>query len=185
MLLCGFALSLLAIVAGMMLLAQTKKDNLGNLYKYVSLFVIIMAFLSLLCIGAQSIMKCHAGGRYMVRKECRMMGDDDGCMMGGYGMMGCHRGMMGGCGMYNGCCGGMMGGCCGHMGCNSMDQCHEGMGGQCQDGMNQCHQGMGGQCQDMKGCPEDKDGGSCPMMKGDMKGDMHGMMGKKDSAKKM
>lgn len=177
MLLCAFALSLLAIVAGMMLLAQTKKDNLGNLYKYVSWFVIIMAFLSILCIGAQSAMKCHRGERYMMRKECRMM-DDDGCMMGHMGcqgMMGCQRGMMGGCGMmHNGCCGGMMNGCSGNMGCNhDMGQCHEGMG-QCNGDMGQCHEGK-----------DDDDGGSCPMMKGGMKGDMHGMMGKKDSTKKM
>lgn len=184
MLLCAFAITLLAIVAGMMLLAQTKKENLGNIYKYVSWFVIIMAFLSELCIGARCAMRCHGGG-CMMTKECRMM-DDDGCMMGG-GMMGCHRGMMmGGCGMMGGCnmmmgggcCGGMMmNGCCAHMGCNEgMSECHEGMGSChegscCQQGGNECHEGMGE-------CKEGMQGGSCPMMKGEM----HGMM--KDSTKK-
>lgn len=182
MILCAFALTLLALVAGMMLLAQTKKENLGNFYKYVSWFVIIMALLSELCIGARCAMRCCHRGGYMMTKECRMMDDDDGCMMGG-GMMGRHRHMMGGCGMMGGgcnmmmgggCCGGMMmNGCCGHMGgeCQQgMGSCHQG-GNCCEEGGNECHEGMGE-------CKEGKDGGSCPMMKGDMHCNM------KDSVKK-
>jgi hypothetical protein len=167
MLACAFALTLLAIVAGMMLLAQTKKENLGNIYKYVSWFVIVCGFLSILAIGARSAMKCCPMMREhrMMMREGRMM---DGCMMGhmgGYGMMGCHREMMGGCGMMNnGCCEGMNSGCCneGMMGCHDgMGQCNEGMG-QCHDGMSECHEGMGE-------CKDGKDGGTCPMMKGGMK----------------
>jgi hypothetical protein len=175
MYLIAFALTLLAIVAGMMLLAYTKKENMGNFYKYVSWFVIVMGFLSILCVGAHCGMKCCMMGRqHMMAKERMMMGDD-GCMMGGHGMMGYHhRHMMGGCGMMmnEGCGnGGMMNGC-GHMNgcCEGMNQCHEGMS-ECHEGMSECHEGMGQ-------CSEGKDAGSCPMMKGGM------MMEKKDSAVK-
>src|SRR5579872_2415529 len=122
-LLCAFPLALLAIVAGMILLAMTKKDNLGNLYKYVSWFVIVMGALLFLCCGAHCAKRCmRCGEKRMMMKECRMMDDDDddGYMMGHMGgMMGGHRGM-GGCGMMmgGGCCGGGMmmgGGCCSHM----------------------------------------------------------------------
>jgi hypothetical protein len=179
MLQIAFALTLLAIVAGMMLLAYSKKENLGNLYKYVSWFVIVTGFLSILCIGARCGMRCcQMGKQRMMAKERMMMMNDEGCMMGhmGWRMMGHHRGMMGGCGMMGGgCCGGMMNG---HMDgcCQGMSQCHEGMG-QCGEGMSECHEGMGG-CTDGKGeCSEGKDGGSCPMMKG-------GMMEKKDTVVK-
>jgi len=152
MLSCAFALSLLAIVAGMMLLAHTRKDSLGNMFKYVSWFVIVCGFLSILGICAQGAMKCCPMMREhrMMMREGRMM--DGG--MDGYGMMRGHRGMMGhmgggGCGMMNNdCCGGMEGGC------------NEGMMGGHED-MSECHEGMGE-------CNERKDGGSCPMMKGEM-----------------
>jgi len=160
MILSSFALSLLAIVAGMMLLAQTKRENLGNVYRYVSLFVIIMGVLCLLgALGKGAMKCCKMGHRRMEMREYRM---DGGMMMRGHGMMG-HRGMMGGCGMMErGCCNDMMGGC------------NENMGG-----MNECKEGMNEECN------EGKDGGSCPMMMHDEKHEGHeGMEMKKDSVKK-
>ncbi len=185
MLLIACALSLLAIAAGMMLLAQTKKENLGNLYKYVSWFIVIMGFLCIICIGCRSAMRCCMRGEREGHIKMLMMRDGDGCYMGGqmngYGMMGCRRGMMG--------CGPMMmgGGCCPMGSCRGWkDECHEDMGschdgmngsckdgmdGSCQEGMGSCHEGMG-ECHE--GMGEQKEG-SCPM---------HGMMmNKKDSAK--
>jgi len=165
MLACAFALTLLAIVAGMMLLAQTKRENLGNMYKYVSWFIIVCGFLSILAIGAKCAMKCCPMMREhrMMMREGRMMDCRMG-HMGGCGMMSGHRGMMGGCGMMNnGCCEGMNEGCCNQ----GMMDCHEGMD-QCQDGsLSGCHEGMG-ECKDGKDC------GTCPMMK----------EGAKDSVKK-
>ena len=136
MLLIACALSLLAIAAGMMLLAQTKKENLGNLFKYVSWFIVIMGFLCIICIGCRSAMRCMMRGERSCHSRMLMMrGDGDGCYMGRgmgeCGGMGCQGGMMNGCGMM------MHGG-----GCPMM------MGG-CQGGGNQCHEGMGGCQQDM------------------------------------
>jgi|SRR6185312_824389 len=166
MLIIALPLALIAIVFGMKLLAQTKKDNLGNLFKYVSWFVIVMGFLVTLCIGCRAVMRhcCHGGEHEMMMKKRCMMMDDDNCYMGHMGgcsnmnMMGCHH-------MMGGCCGGMMmmHGGCGNMGggcCNMDNDCD---GGQCHDGMKSC-------CKDGdKGCKEDDDKGSCPMMKGDKK----------------
>jgi hypothetical protein len=159
MLLCALSLALLALVAGMMLLNQTKKENLNNFYKFVSWFVIVIAFLSILCVGARSAMRCCPMHREMEMREYNMMDRGDMMMghMRGHGMMG-HREMRG-----SGC--EMMGGCCNEGG---MSGCNEGMG-QCNEGMSECHEG--------------KDGGSCPMMKGDMH-EMHEKMEMKDSVKK-
>ena len=69
MLLIATSLSLIAIVAGMFLLAQTKKDNLGNLFKYVSYFVVVVGFLCLVCISTRCMMRgCYGGGG--MRGDC-------------------------------------------------------------------------------------------------------------------
>lgn len=89
MLLIATSLSLLAIVAGMFLLAQTKKENLGNLFKYVSYFVVITGFLSLICIGTRCVMRCSYGGagncgmmQYGGDMKCKEMMMDDQCHKG-------------------------------------------------------------------------------------------------------
>jgi hypothetical protein len=165
----GCALSLIAIAAGMFLMAYSKKENLSNIYKYVSIFIVGCGFLCLLCGAAHCAMRCcHRGGMMGMHRERMMMDDDDGYMMGhmgGHGMMG-HRGMMRGYGMMHGGCD-EMGNGCPMMG----GSCQENMGG-CNEGMGNCHEGMG-ECKDDKG-------GSCPMMKGDA----HVMSDKKDSVKK-
>ncbi len=153
MLLIAFALTLIAIVAGMKLLAQTKKDNLGNLFKYVSWFVIIAGFLSILFIGVCHI-KLHFMHKEQMMKE-RYMNDDDGYY--GRGRMdGCNRMDMMHCHhMMGGCCDGMMmhsGGCCNmDDGCSDGDKC---------DKSSDCGKDMGSNCHKV-----DDDGG-CPMMKG-------------------
>jgi hypothetical protein len=135
-------LALLVIVSGMKLLAQTHKDNLGNVYKYVSWIVMIIGFLCLMCCGMHCAMKCcHHGDRCKMENRCDMDDDDGGCYM-----MHHHHGMGGGCMMHRGCCDGMGGGCCNDMGGN----CKE--GSECHDGDSKCNMNMG-------------DGGSCPMMK--------------------
>lgn len=167
----SFALALIAIVFGAKLLAQSQKENLGGLYKYLAWFVIVMGLLMILCDAARGVMgMCHRGHEKMINKECMMMGGgDDGCMMGGGNCM-----MGGNCNMmmmhhhhmcYDNNCGGMMN--CG--------------------GDNNCSMHGGGQCSMMMDCKDsDKDGsckdggmsGSCPMM-----GGMKDMKDKKDTAK--
>lgn len=96
--LIGVSLTLIAIVAGMLLLAKTLKDNLGNVYKAVSYFVIVTAFLGFLagvCCGLCQFGHCGKGG-YGKMEKCQMMGGG-GCMMGGEGH--CRMGSQGmGCG---------------------------------------------------------------------------------------
>ncbi|CAN5572824.1 hypothetical protein BH10BAC1_BH10BAC1_12960 [soil metagenome] len=59
MILIAASMSLLVIIAGMFLLAKTQKENLSNLFKYVSYFVILSGFLML-----------FGGGLLFVAKKC-------------------------------------------------------------------------------------------------------------------
>lgn len=59
MILIAASMSLLVIIAGMFLLAKTQKENLSNLFKYVSYFVIIVGFLNL-----------FGGGVLFMAKKC-------------------------------------------------------------------------------------------------------------------
>lgn len=52
MILVSFSIALIAIVFGAKLLAQSNKDNLGALYKYLAWFIIAMGFCVLLCDAA-------------------------------------------------------------------------------------------------------------------------------------
>ncbi len=103
--LTGLSITLIAIVAGMLLLAKTQKDNLGTIYKVISYFVIISGFLALICgacCGVCRLAHCGQGGCSSMEK-CSMMGEqgmEGGCckMMGGGGRcskMGMGCGMMG------------------------------------------------------------------------------------------
>ena len=135
----AFTLGLLVIVAGMKLLAQTQKDNLGNLFKYVSWFVIVMGFLSLLGTGLHCAMNCcHRHEHRMMMRECRMMDNDCSGMNGCGDERGCERGMHHSdrCMMQSGDC--SMGG-----GCTMNGKCSEGSEGK-------------------------EDMSSCPMMNGSM-----------------
>ena len=77
-------MSLLVIIAGMFLLAKTQKENLSNLFKYVSYFVILTGFLMLFGGGllfmakkcmkhveARSEMNCHKHKKH--QKACSHM----------------------------------------------------------------------------------------------------------------
>lgn len=95
-------LTLLVITGGMFLLAKTQKENLGNLFKYISYFVIVVGFLALLCTTARGV-KRMMGGSCMKAEKCMPM--QMNCMQGGMG--GCCNQMM----MSGGCNHGMMSGC--------------------------------------------------------------------------
>lgn len=77
-------MSLLVIIAGMFLLAKTQKENLSNLFKYVSYFVILSGFLMLFGGGllfmakkcmkhveARAEMNCHKHNKH--KKACSRM----------------------------------------------------------------------------------------------------------------
>jgi len=70
MVLIPIALTLIAITAGMFLLAKTNKDNLGILFKIVAYFIIISGFLNLAC----SAMMCMMGfyGKHHFNGEMKM-----------------------------------------------------------------------------------------------------------------
>jgi hypothetical protein len=124
MILISFALALIAIVFGAQLLAQSHKDNLGALYKYLAWFIMIVGFLVLLCDGARGLLRmCHRGEERMMRRE--MMMDGGGMMGGGPTWMMHHRkGNMNCCN--NNCCDGMMN-CGGNNGCpDGMMNCPDG-----------------------------------------------------------
>lgn len=93
--LIGLSLTLIAIVAGMLLLAQTQKENLGNIYKAVSYFVIITSFLAFLAgVGCGICQLAHCGkGDCSPMGKCQTMNErcmpGEGCCMGG--MEGCSR----------------------------------------------------------------------------------------------
>lgn len=129
----ALSLALLAIVAGMMLMAQTKRETLGSFFKFVSWFVVIVGFLGIICLGVHCIvMRCHHG--CMMGKERMGMMDMRGGRCMDSRMNSC-------CNMSTGsCCGGMMG-------------CRDGMMKGCNDGMMMKggNDGMMGSCRDMKG----------------------------------
>lgn len=146
MLLIATSLSLLAIVAGMFLLAKSKTENLGNFFKYVSYFIVLVGFLSLVCIAGRGAMRMcgHGGGCGMNRHEGmsgrfgdRGMRDNMECQemmshhgIGAMGMEGeCHKGMM------------MEGEC--HKGMMMGSECQKGMKMNCCSMMekNYCQQG--------------------------------------------
>jgi len=139
MILISFTLALIAIVFGAKLLAQSQKESLGALYKYLSWFIMIMGFLVLLCDGARALMRCCHRGDGMMSRECIMI--DGGGMMRGGGMYMYHNH----CGMNNegNCCGGMMN-------CDDKNSSSNGMGGN-------------GSCSDGMKCKEGKEAGSCTM----------------------
>ena len=133
MMLIAFALALLVIAAGMKLLIHTKKELLGNFYKFVSWFVIVMGFLMFLFIGCSTCRMCFKHERMMKMMEEKhhsfydRMGDGSGCfkMMHGY----CCDGMMG-----YGCYGGGM-----KDHCNKYEGTYHGGKGECEEEMEECH----------------------------------------------
>lgn len=77
-------LTLLTIVAGLYLLAKTRKDGLGLFYKIVAYIVVIVGILSFVCASFQSVCKMRCGYGYakcsenircgkMMGKKCASM----------------------------------------------------------------------------------------------------------------
>ena len=60
--LISISLALLVIVAGMLLLAKTKKDDLGGIYKFASYAVITIGILMASFSFVSCIVKCQGGG---------------------------------------------------------------------------------------------------------------------------
>ena len=140
----SLSLTLLALVAGMYLLAKTKKEELGNFFRWISYFVIASSLICFACClchglcGAWCRSHCPDGGM----EECRGgMGMD--CGHGGGMRIEKHIRMGGGCedrmereecmGM-SGCCKGMGRGKCGDHEEMEMHGCKEG-------GMKNCCKG--------------------------------------------
>ncbi len=66
MLFIAFSLALFVVFLGAKLLAQTRKEDLGKLFKCISWFLLVMGFLILISVGCYSTMRiCHKG-------ECKM-----------------------------------------------------------------------------------------------------------------
>ncbi len=158
MLLIAFALALLVISTGMKLLIHIQKETLGNIYKYVSWFVIVMGFLLLIFTSCFGVVRfCYKGGR-MMESKFRMMeemrnthgymmeGKPGNCMrMSGHGrnMRSCSADKM------------MMGECCG----DEMEN------GSCERG--NYHEKSGEGCHFWKReCGEESE--ECAMKKGDV-----------------
>lgn len=141
MILISLPIALIAIIFGAKLLAQSQKENLGGLYKFLSWFVIVVGILIVLCDFTHGCMRmCHrAGNDGMMYNHCMMMDRcDDGMMMSCPPMWMMHRR-----GSMN-CCNGMMN-------CND--------GGSC-DGMMNCKDGSkNSSCSD-----GGMSGSSCPMI---------------------
>ncbi len=153
----AISFALLAIVAGMFLLAKTRKDNLGKCFSFMSWFVVFSGFIIILFAVSAGTCKYVHHHKMMCNKEMNCKFDKKPCMMGDFD--GC-RGM---------CCMNCDKICCEHnmgkMGCElGMGKmgCGPGMGKMgCGQGMGKmgCEPGMGriGYNSDMwKMTPEEK-----------------------------
>ena len=61
---------LIAIVAGMFLLAKTKKEELGLFFKVVSYIVIAVGFAALICLAVRCFCgTCHNGSKSCTKSE--------------------------------------------------------------------------------------------------------------------
>ena len=106
----SLALTVLALIAGMYLLAKTRTEGLGKLFRFVSYFVIVIAGISLVCQVACAVcmFACHVG-ICKPSEHCMPGMMHGGMMMHGDGMHsrcgeqgeGCERG--GQCAHMNGC----------------------------------------------------------------------------------
>lgn len=65
------AFTLIALIAGMYLLAKSKAENLGKFFTLVSYFIVIVAFLSLLCqMGRGTMMMACSTGICPPSEKC-------------------------------------------------------------------------------------------------------------------
>ncbi len=144
----SIAFTLLALVAGMYLLAKTKAESLGKLFKFISWCVLIVAGLSLLC----------QLGRGACRMACRtgICTPSENCMPEMMIEKHVHmNGMKGDCGMHSGChempaC--RTGGeeCCSGKQCDEMKESHGKCCDEMEEGGKECNHDM------KKGCTMDE-----------------------------
>jgi hypothetical protein len=120
----SFSIALIAIVFGAKLLAQSQKENLGALYKYLAWFIIAAGFCVLMCDGIHGIMRCCNMHRNNEMRREMMMNRGDGMGMRG-GPMGMRHFCDGNMG--NNCCDGMMN-CGSNNNCSGMMNCPDGKG---------------------------------------------------------
>lgn len=86
--------TLFSLMAGMLLLAKTRKESLGKLYSSISYLVIIISLLILTCQAARGIMQMACRNECSPPEHCMMMSgmmnggcDRGGCMMMRHGWM--------------------------------------------------------------------------------------------------
>ena len=102
MLLVAASLSLLVIYSGLKLYAKSNTQNLGNLFKYCSYFIVFMGFVILFCVGAKGIIHGYDAIKYGPNKSgkskaCMSNNMEGNCMMSkmhqnqGEPMMNCSR----------------------------------------------------------------------------------------------
>lgn len=86
MILIGLSLALLVIVAGMFLLAKTKKDDLGSVFRFTSYFTITIGVLFVIggICGGLCKMANHIGGGYD-KAACHQSIGQSKCLSGGPG----------------------------------------------------------------------------------------------------
>jgi len=106
--LISISLALLVIVAGMLLLAKTKKDDLGGIYKFVSYAVITCGIVMSAFSFVSCIVKCQSGGCSSSSYKASCNGNFHGasskcaswskkCSKKGYGSSSCAKGNAKGC----------------------------------------------------------------------------------------
>jgi hypothetical protein len=119
----SIALTSLAIIAGMYLLAKTKAESLGKFFRFTSWLVIVVSGLSLLCqVGCGMCrMACYSG----------VCPPSENCMPRMMEEHGCMDRMKGSCSMHEGCQGMEEG--CGRKSCDGMSESH----GKCCDEMHE------------------------------------------------
>lgn len=77
MLFIACSLALFVVFLGAKLLAQSRKEDLGKLFKCISWFLLVMGFLILLSVGCYSTMRiCHKGECKM-EKKCKSHKEHD------------------------------------------------------------------------------------------------------------
>jgi hypothetical protein len=139
MLYISITFTLFALMAGMLLLAKTRKDGLGKFFAWISYLVIVVALLMLICQGARGVrrMMCRTG-MCPPSEQCM-----PGMMNGNCGHSGC---MM----MHHGCMDG-------YSGCMMHHSCMDGSS-KCMEEMKECK--MTG---DSTSCKMGMKHGGCPM----------------------
>ncbi len=78
MLLVAASLSLLVIYSGLKLYAKSNTQNLGNLFKYFSYFIVLMGFVILFCVGAKGIIHAYD----TIKNGAHKSGKSRSCMNG-------------------------------------------------------------------------------------------------------